>query len=138
MRISIANRALSLTMMALALAPAACRDDKPQPPPENAAGGTGGRATGGRGGTGGAKAVGAVGTGGARVDAAGDRAVSVDAVDSAGGDANVVSDGWVGTDLPTIETGDGGVTTGMRPFFAHPPYPAGAIRPAGAQATLDM
>jgi endo-1,4-beta-D-glucanase Y len=132
------ERALSVTLVVLALAPSACREDKPQPPAENAAGGSGGR--GGRGGTAGSKADAAAGGAGGSVgkpDAAGADLAAGDVGEEA--DATVVTDAWVGTDMPiTIDAGDGGVITVMRPFYGHPPYPAGVIRPTGAQATLDM
>jgi endo-1,4-beta-D-glucanase Y len=132
-------RALSITALAfaLALAPNACRSDKDPPPVDTATGGKAG--SGGKGGTGGKKVDAAAGGSSGAVgtqDAAGDVAMT-DGADANVGDAAEIVDGWSG-DHPTIEVGDGGVLTVMRPFYGHPPYPAGVIRPTGAQATLDM
>src|SRR3954466_1625867 len=93
------ERALSLTLVALALVPIACREDNPQRPAENATGGSGGR--GGRGGTGGAKVDAAAGGAGgtvAKPDAGASDLSASDVADEP--DATTVSDAWVGSDSP--------------------------------------
>jgi endo-1,4-beta-D-glucanase Y len=135
MRSPITDRALSLILVALAFAPSACRDDKPPPAPGNLGGSVGSGGRGGRGGSGGrAGSGGAPGAGGvAGTPGTMDAAPGSDVAPGGDGDAGVdaVSDAQV---VPP----DGGTFGAMKPFYSHPlTYPAGVIRPTGAQGILD-
>jgi endoglucanase len=143
---SFATRASSVTVLALALAlvSGGCRDDKTPAPRD--AGGSGG--AGGRGGGGGAGGRGGGGAGGGGGVATGGTAAGDSATGDAGGDGSldaIVADGAPSADAPAGDApgqpgdaaGDGTPATVLRPFFSHPTYPAGVIRPNKPQAELD-